>query len=157
MRTLKIVVALLLAAAALTGCGLLGHDDGPSRDEQLQRILDENASFSVLLRSDVTEAQRGKVEAMLRALPGATGVTYLDHDAAYQKMKAAFSAEPSEMPRIDPSILPETFDIRMTDIAAVRKVRDDQAAVKGLPGVQEVFFTCLTVPECRARVSPQPT
>ena len=156
MRTLRIVVALLLAAATLTACGLFGRGDGPSQDEQIQRILDENASFSVFLRSDATAAQRTKVEAALRALPGATGVTFTDHDAAYQKMKQAFSAEPSQMPRIDPSILPESFEVRMTDIAAVRKVRDDQAALKALPGVQEVVFTCLTVPECRAKYSAPP-
>jgi cell division transport system permease protein len=157
VRTLKIVVALLLATAAPTACGLFGDDAGPSRDEQLQRILDENASFSVFLRSDATEAQRKDVEAALRALPGATGVTYTDHDGAYQRMKQAFSAEPSKMPQVDPAILPESFEIRMTDIAAVRKTRDNQAAVKGLPGVQDVIFTCLTVPECRAMVSPRPT
>lgn len=157
MRTLKIVVALFFATAALTACGLFGGDPGPSQNEQLQRILDGNASFSVLLRTDVTDAQRTNVEAALRALPGATGVTYVGHDAAYQKMKEAFSDEPSKMPRLDPSMLPETFDVKMTDIAAVRKIHDNQAAVTDLPGVNDVFFTCLTVPECRAKFSPQPS
>lgn len=148
---------MLIAVAGVSACGRFGHDQGPSQDEQLQRILDENASFTVFLRSDVTAAQRKNIEAALRALPGATGVSYTDHDGAYQKMKRAFSAEPSTMPRIDPAILPESFEIRMTDIAAVRKARDNKAAVRDLPGVQEVVFTCLTVPECRKLASPQPT
>ena len=148
---------MLIAVAGVGACGLFGGGQGASQDEQLQRILDENELFTVFLRSDVTAAQRANVEAALRALPGATGVSYTDHDGAYQKMKRAFSAEPSRMPQIDPAVLPESFEIRMTDIAAVRKARDDQAALKALPGVQEVVFTCLTVVECRKLASPHPT
>ena len=157
MRTLKIVVALLLAATGLTGCSLFGHDSGQPGDEQIQKILDENASFTVFLRNDATEAQRKDVEAALRALPGFTGVTYLDHDAPYQRMKQLFSAEPSQMPQIDPEHLPESFEVSMTNIAAVRKVRDNDSTVKNLPGVQDVIFTCTTVQECREKYSSRPT
>jgi cell division transport system permease protein len=157
VRTLKIVVAVLLAVAGLTGCGLFGGDSGPSQDEQIQKILDENASFTVFLHSDATEAQRKDVEAALRALPGFTGVTFVDHDAAYQRMEQMFSAEPEQLPEIEPEVLPESFEVDMTDIAAVQEVRDDDSTVKTLPGVQEVIFPCTTVPECRAKYTPRPT
>lgn len=157
MRTLRIIVALLLAVAGLSGCSLIGDDAGPSEDERIQQILDENASFSVFLTTDATEAQRTDVGAALRKLPGSTAVTYVDQDDAYQRMKQLFSAEPSRMPRIEPEYLPESFEVRMTDIAAVRKARDSESTLKSLPGVQDVVFPCTTVAECREKHSPRPT
>ena len=155
VRTLKIVVALLLALAGPAACGLLGS--GPSEDEQIQKILDENASFSVFLSTDATTAQRTTIEAALKALPGATTVTYYDHDAAYERMEQLFSAEPSRMPQIEPKYLPESFEVAMTDIAAVRNARKDEITLKSLQGVQEVVFPCTTVRECREKHSPKPT
>jgi cell division transport system permease protein len=155
VRTLKIVVVLLLALAGPAGCGLLGS--GPSEDEQIQKILDENASFSLFLSTDATAAQRTTIEAALKALPGAITVTYYDRDAAYERMKQLFSAEPSRMPQIEPEYLPESFEVAMTDIAAVRSARKDEIQLKSLPGVQEVVFPCTTVRECREKRSPKPT
>ncbi|WP_328473116.1 permease-like cell division protein FtsX [Actinoplanes sp. NBC_00393] len=156
MRTLKIFVVLLLAVAGLAGCGLLGQDSGPSEDEQIQKILDENAMFTVFLDSEATEAQRRDVEAFLRALPGFTGLTFTDHDGAYEKFKQVFSAPPDSTLPIGPEALPESFEVRMTDIAAVRKVRDE-GVVKNLPGVRDVVVACTTVQECREKYSPRPT
>jgi cell division transport system permease protein len=45
----------------------------------------------------------------------------------------------------------------MTDVAAVKRIRDSQSTVQGLPGVQRLIFTCMTVPECRQKFSPRPT
>lgn len=157
VRVLKVVVALLLAVTGVTGCGLFGHDSGPSKDEQIQKLIDENPTFVVFLRYDATAAQRKDIESALRSLPGFTGLTYADHDAAYQRMKQVYSADPSDMPIIEPDALPESYEIRMTDVAAVRKIRDSQSAVNGLPGVQKLIFPCMTVPECRQRFSPRPT
>lgn len=157
MRTLKIVLVLLFAVAGVTGCSLFGGGSGPSEDEKLQKILDENASFSLFLSEGATAAQRDGVEAALRALPGFTGLTFTDHEGAYRKMKQMFSADPERMPEIEPEVLPESFEVTMTDIAAVQKVRDDQSALQNLPGVQEVVFVCTTVPECREKYSPKPT
>ncbi|MEU4220456.1 permease-like cell division protein FtsX [Actinoplanes sp. NPDC026623] len=157
MRTLKIIVALLVAAAGLTACGLFGDDSGRSQDEQIQQILDENASFTVFLRDDSTKQQHDEVEAALRALPGFTGIVFEDHDAAYRKFQKAFSPMPTAFEDIDPQILPESFEVSMSDIAAVRKVRDTKSTVQSLPGVQDVTFPCLTVRECREMHSPKPT
>jgi cell division transport system permease protein len=157
VRTLKVVVALLLAVAGLAGCTLFGDDPGPTEDEQIQKILDSYASFTVILANDATDAERKNVEAALRALPGTTGVTFVNHDAAYRRMKQLFSAEPSQRPEIEPEDLPESFEVRMTDIAAVQKIRDDEGTVKSLPGVQDVIFPCTTVRECREKHSPRPT
>jgi cell division transport system permease protein len=157
VRTVKIAFALLLVVAGLTGCGLFGHDSGMSEDEKLQKILDDYASFSVFLTPEATDAQRQDVEAALRALPGFTGLTFTDHEGAYQRMKQMFSAAPERMPEIEPEVLPESFEVTMTDIAAVQKVRDNEAELKKLPGVQEISITCTTVQECRAKLSPKPT
>ena len=153
MRTLKIVVALLLAVAGVAGCSLFGQ----SEDQEIQQILDENASFGVILRQDATEAQRRDVEAALRALPGFEGITFVDRNAAYRRFKLLFSAEPEKMPEIEPDILPESFQVDMTDIASVRKIREDESQVTSLPGVEEVSFPCTTVRECREMHSPKPT
>jgi cell division transport system permease protein len=153
----KIVVALLLAVAGLAGCAVFGDDPGPTQDEQIQKILDSYASFTVFLADDATDAEHNDIEAALRALPGTTGVTFSNHDAAYRRMQQLFSAEPSRMPRIDPEYLPETFEVRMTDIAAVQRIRDNESTVKNLPGVQDVIFPCTTVRECREQHSPRPT
>jgi cell division transport system permease protein len=157
VRTLKIVVALLLAVAGPAGCGLLGDDPGQREDEQIQRILDEEASFTVLLSTDATEAQRKDVEAALRALPGFTDITYSDQEATYRRMKQFFSAQPSLMEQLEPENLPASFEVGMTDIAAVRKVRDNESTVRDLPGVEDVTFPCTTVRECRETHSPRPT
>jgi hypothetical protein len=58
---------------------------------------------------------------------------------------------------IGPEHFPESFEVRMTDITAVRKVRDAQDPVKSLPGVDQLVFACLTVAECKDRHSPKPT
>lgn len=157
VRTLKIVLVLLLAAGGVAGCGLFGDDAGPSEDERIQQILDESASFSVILDAEATTAQREGVEAALRALPGFTGLTFTDHDAAYQRMLQMYAEASAEPPEVEPEILPETFEVSMTNIAAVQKVRDTQSTVQNLPGVQEVVFACTTVPECRAKFSRRPS
>jgi FtsX-like permease family protein len=157
VRTFKIVVVLLLAVGGSAGCGLFGDDAGPSRDEQIQQILDENASFSVILKNEATPAQRAEVETALRALPGFTELTFTDKQAAYEKMHQMFSADPSNVAGLGPENLPESFEVRMTDIAAVRKLRDDERPVKSLSGVDQLVFTCLTVAECKDKYSPKPT
>ncbi|GAA3918570.1 permease-like cell division protein FtsX [Actinoplanes auranticolor] len=157
MRALKIVVVLLLAVAGVTGCGLFGDDPGPSQDEQIQQILDENASFTVMLKHDATAAQRQSVETAVRGLPGFTGLTFTDKQEAYERTRQLFSANPAGVDEIGPEHFPESFEVRMTDITAVRKVRDAQAPVKNLPGVDQLVFACLTVAECKDRYSPKPT
>jgi cell division transport system permease protein len=153
---LKIGFVLVLAVAALAACGLFGHNSGRSSDEEIQKILDGTASFVVFLSYDTTEAQRTDVEAALRALPEVTGVTFVDHDAAYRRMKQLYSAEPSEMPQIKAEDLPESFEVTMTNFAAVRKIRDSNTTVAKLPGVQRVIYPCTTVPECRTKFANHP-
>ncbi|MGX6603472.1 permease-like cell division protein FtsX [Micromonosporaceae bacterium Da 78-11] len=157
MRTVKIVVALVVAVVVLAGCGLLGSGSGRSEDEQLRELMDENASFSVFLRPDATDGQRQGVEAALRALAGFTGLTYTDPDAAYRRLQQMMSAAPDFVSQVSPGALPGSFEVRMTDIAAVQRLRDDVDPIKNLPGVQDVSFVCTTVAECREKFSPRPT
>jgi hypothetical protein len=57
--------------------GISNRFCGRLEDERIQRILDENSSFTEFLNNGATEAPRKDVEAALRAPPGSTGVTYL--------------------------------------------------------------------------------
>ncbi|AEV86786.1 hypothetical protein ACWT_5768 [Actinoplanes sp. SE50] len=155
VRTVKIIVALLLLVAGSAGCSLFG-DDAPTRDEQIQKILDENAEFTVFLRDDATDAQRNDVEAALRALPGVTEVSYVNRDEAYQQMTKLFSADPASVADVSRDALPESFKVKMSDIAAVRQIRDEGTVGK-LPGVERAVFTCLDVQECKKMSTPGPT
>jgi cell division transport system permease protein len=150
------VFAVVLVVAGVTACGLFGHGSGPSTDQKLEKIIDRDPTFEVYLSYDATTAQRTGVEAALRALPGFRELTFVDRDAAYQQMKQLFSAHPSDLPDIKPETMPQSYRVRMTDVAAVRKVRDQQETVKRLPGVRTLAFPCLTPDECRQRFSPRP-
>jgi cell division transport system permease protein len=156
VRPSRIICALLLVVCALAGCGLFGHDPAPTDDEKLQQLIDKNPVITVFVAGDVTTAQRRDIEAALRALPGVAEVSYLDHEAAHRKMQRLFSDEPQRMPSIPAEDLPESFEARMTDIAAVEKVRDRAQAMKNAPGVQDVIVPCTTVAECRERMSRTP-
>lgn len=155
MRTLKIIVAVLLVAVGLAGCGLF-QGDGPTKEEEFQAYLDQNATFTVFLNEDVTDAQRTSVEAALRALPDVADVTFADHDDAMAEMKRLYSADPEFLEKVSPEALPLSFKVRMADNAAIRKVRDGGAPDK-LPGVQKVVYTCLTLDECKRLYAPQPS
>jgi cell division transport system permease protein len=155
VRTLKIVVAVLLVVAGLAGCSLFGHDE-PTKEDQLQKVLDDNAQFTVFLRDDATEAQRKDVEAALRALPGVTEVSFENHDEAYRRMTELFSADPTFVAGVEPEALPESFKVKATDVAAIRKIRDE-GTVSKLPGVNKPVFTCLDVEECKRMYSPRPS
>lgn len=157
MRVLKVICALLLAGTGMTGCGLFGHNSGPSQDEQIEKIINEDPQFDVLLTPDSTTTQRKDMETALRALPGFARLTYSDHNAAYQQMKQMFSADPSGMPNIKPESLPESYEVHMTALAAVQQVRNNQGTLIALHGVQKLIFPCMTVSECRQKFPPRPT
>ncbi|MEV6637577.1 permease-like cell division protein FtsX [Actinoplanes sp. NPDC051470] len=156
----RTMVVVLLALVSLSGCGLLDRDE---KKEEIERLIEENAQFSVFLRDDNPAERKAAVEARLRTLPDVTTVTFEGHDVAYAKMKKVFAEQNQEMPEnFEPENLPETFVVKMKDQAAVRNVRDTplQAELKALPGVQDLVFTCTTFEECKAdsirRRSPAP-
>ncbi|AGZ40574.1 permease-like cell division protein FtsX [Actinoplanes friuliensis] len=142
-------LTVLVMLFALTAC--TGGDGKPEIN------FDEDAGFSVFLTADVTEAQKTGVEAELRGLPGATEVTYESSQAAYDKMRERFEGEPGGVPDIDPSYLPQSFRVKMKDMASVRRVRDDTATgdrLRAVAGVRDLVFpACTTVEECRKELS----
>lgn len=135
------VVALLLIMAGATGCGLRSGGPGPATEGP--------GSFTVLLTDEVTDGEHQAIEAALTALPGVTGVDFTSRDAAAERMRGSSSAAPDS----DSPFITETFRVRMTDLAAVRLVRDTDTTLKTMPGVRDIVYPCTTVPECRNRTS----
>ncbi|WP_433385291.1 permease-like cell division protein FtsX [Actinoplanes sp. CA-142083] len=140
---------------SLAGCGLFRSDE----DKELERLLKAKAEITVFVTIDVTPQQKDDIEARLRTVPGVTGVVFEDHEAAYARMKKVFADDPTKMPDIPPSYLPQSFVVTMKDQAAVRKVRDSGIAgeLKALPGVQDLVIICTTVDECKKKKKTSPS
>jgi cell division transport system permease protein len=162
VRKLTIFAACLLTAAALTaGCGLFGGK-GESKEQEIERLIDQTASFTVFLNPDATAGQRTDIEARLRAIPGVTEVVYESKNEAYRRFRALWSSAPSAPDFFDdvrPDALPDSFQAKMTDAETLRKLRDSpmRQTLESLPGVEDVTFRCTTIDECRKDYSPQPT
>jgi cell division transport system permease protein len=152
-RLLVIFVALL--ATGVSGCGLLTDEDKRNEDKRIEDLLNQKAIFTVFLRDDATQRQRDDLRTGLEAIPDVTGVEYEDHQTAYDRMTALYSADPTAMPRIDPSHLPESFIVTMPNLEAVRKFRDSalNAQISALPGVDRLVIYCATVAECKERMA----
>ncbi|MGK5681146.1 permease-like cell division protein FtsX [Actinoplanes sp. URMC 104] len=151
MRRLLTAVLSLLVMLGLAGCGLFRD----SEQEELEKVLDSDVGFAVFLRDDVTEQQKAAVEAHLRGLPDVAEVTYESSAEAYEKFKKLWADNPEFVEKLTPTSLPQSFKVRMADAKAARHVRDTgQAAIEGLPGVQDVVMQCMTVEECRNLVKP---
>jgi cell division transport system permease protein len=140
-RLLGVIAALLTVAA----CHTAPPDEGPAV-----------AEFSVYLRMDATEQQRADVRTRLAAVPGVQRVDFEDSVTAYERLKDLWADDPESMPDVSPSSLPGSFIVRMTDLAAIRRLRDAGAAtdLQDLPGVEDVIFPCTTDAECRAQFEP---
>jgi cell division transport system permease protein len=138
-----VLTVLGLGAAGCTRGG--GPDDPPPGDPQ----------FSVFLTTDVTAAQRKGVEERLRATPDVAEVVYESKDEAYAKFRELWKDDPDFIASVEPDSLPESFRVRMTDLAAYRRTRTDayQAELKALPGVQDVVFQCASMTECREQAA----
>jgi cell division transport system permease protein len=152
----KLTTVLLLAALALSGCGLVHHD---SQDDKLKRAIEEKASLTVFLRPTATDRQHQAVEAKLRSLPGVKDVVYESKTEAYATFSHLFSAEPGFVGSVRSDSLPDSYRVRLTGTKAARQIRDSplQDEIENLPGVDKILFSCLTVDECRKVYSPKPT
>ena len=101
MRKLTVLVACLLTAAALTaGCSLFGGR-GESKEEEIERLIDQTASFTVFLRAEATAQQRADVEARLRAIPGVTEVSYESKQEAYRRFRDMLASRSPESSLFD--------------------------------------------------------
>jgi len=122
-RALFVVVLL---AVGLAGCG--------SRPAPVSSPADP-VNITVWLRDDVTEPQKQAIEAKLRALPGAAGVTFLTGEQVYQRLKKAFKDDPDLFELTGPEDLPASFQARLASRAAAEA---SSAELRQLPGVEQV-------------------
>jgi len=91
--------------------------------------------LAVYLRSNATDAQKQAIEAKLRAIPGATGITFETRERAYQRFKEMFKDKPALVAATKPDTMLESFRLILTDPAAAQPV---VAHVSVLPGVAQV-------------------
>ena len=150
------MVVAVLVLMSLSGCGLF---QGDGKQQELERLLDENAEIAVMIDADATADEKTGVEARLKELPGVTAVSFEDQETAYAKAKKLWAEQNQPFPAsVTPETLPESFIVHFTDQAAVREVRDSplQAELKELPGVVDLVIRCTTIDECRVQMSPAP-
>jgi cell division transport system permease protein len=154
VRRALIALLTVFTLAGLAGCGLVKDDE----EKRIEKLLEDNPSFSVFLRTDVTDKQRHGVESYLRAMPGVAEVTYESSEQAYQRFQELWADSPEFTDQVDPDSLPQSFQVRMDDVDAVKAVRDgsEDDTIKALPGVQDVVIQCVTVDECKDRFEQNP-
>jgi cell division protein FtsX len=88
----------------------------------------------VFLVDDATAAQKSTIEARLRALPGATEVSFETREEAYRRFKELFKDQPDLVNRTKPADLPESY--RVTLAGAVGQ--STLAEIRRLPGVDQI-------------------
>ena len=153
---MKILIGAFLAAVALAGCSLFQEAEQKTPDQIMQEKIAENfaaeASFSVFLYDATTEQQKSDVRAWLERQPGITEIVFLDKAAAYERFQTMWADDPEFAGSISADSLPETFRLRVADLAAIRAFRDGPAGaeLRLFPGVRQVVYQCTTVEECRA-------
>ncbi|GAB1645838.1 cell division protein FtsX [Krasilnikovia sp. MM14-A1259] len=147
MRALMIIVVSVLATMGVAACNPFVESD----KSRIEREIDENARFTVYLRTNSTEQQKTDVQARLQALPGVTSTQFESRAELYERVKQHYADERTPMPAgLDPEHLPEDFEVAVRDQATIRQLRDSPVAeeLRKLPGVQDVRFYCTTVEEC---------
>jgi len=117
---------VVVLAAGLVGCG--------SRPAPVSSPADP-VNITVYLWDDVTGPQKQAIEAKLRALPGAAGVTFQTGEQIYQRMKEAFKDHPNLFELTGPEDLPASFEARLASRAAAEP---SLAELRRLPGVDQV-------------------
>jgi cell division protein FtsX len=119
--------------APLSGCagGEMRPEDRP-----------ENLLVTVFLATDATEAQTKAVEQRLRAVPDAAGLRFVDHAAAYEKMKTMYEDSPDLLDSVKPEQLPASFEFNLPSRAAFERTYQGplRADLRQLPGVDSVVF-----------------
>src|SRR5688500_3243841 len=111
MRARSIIAVAVLLLAGLSGCTFIQGED--SEEQKLERLLNEEAEVSALLKDDVTAQQKIDIEARLRALPDVTELVFETKAEAYEKFKQLWASEsPEFVEKVSPDALPESFRVR---------------------------------------------
>lgn len=156
VRRSAIASAGLLVVVPLSACTA-----GETRPEDRP----ENLAVTVFLTTDSTEAQTKAVEDQLRGVADATDLHFVDHAAAYEKMKTMFKDNPELVESVKPDRLPESFELKLPSRTAFERTYRGplRADLRQLPAVDSVIFrgkpTQKSMDECvseELRIAPVP-
>jgi cell division transport system permease protein len=114
----------VLAAAGVAGC-----TSAPST---------EPVDIVVFLDADPTEAQLQEIEAELRAVPGASGLTFESGEEAYERFRELFTDSPELVETVTVDSLPDSYRFTLADHTTADPIIADLGQ---LPGVTEVVKT----------------
>ncbi|MGC1210476.1 MAG: permease-like cell division protein FtsX [Micromonospora sp.] len=102
----------------------------------------ENLTVAVFLTAEATEPQTRAVEDRLRSVSDVTDFRFVDHAAAYEKMKTMFKDKPELVESVKPDQLPESFEFKLPNRTAFERTYRGplRADLRQLPGVDSVIF-----------------
>lgn len=113
-RNLTMTVAMILTTAislGLMGTGLLIA--GMISD--MKEIYYDKVQVSIFLADDVTDEQRGAIEAQLADSPEVANYLYESKDEAYARFQQQFSQQPELVENTPPDALPESFRVELVN------------------------------------------
>jgi cell division transport system permease protein len=82
-----------------------------------------------------TETDKQAIASTLQSLPQVKRVYYESQDQAYQEFKKSFASQPDLVRNTDPSVLPDSYRVKLVD---PRKFAVVTSAVQGMTGVDSV-------------------
>lgn len=156
VRRPAIASAALLVVVQLSACTA-----GEPRPEDRP----ENLAVTVFLTTDAAEAQIKAVEDRLRSVSDITDLRFVDHAAAYEKMKTMFKDNPELVESVKPDRLPESFELKLPNRAAFERTYRGplRADLRQLSAVDSIIFrgkpTQKSMDECvseELRTAPVP-
>lgn len=142
-RNIGLTVAVVVTVAVslgLLGAALLVNQQvstlkGYWYDKvEVSVFLCASSSDPKVCPSPVTQSQRDLVKDTIAALPVTQKLYYESTHEAYQRFAEQY-ADSQVLAQVDPSSLPESYRVKLTDPKKFTVVRD---AVAGLPGVESV-------------------
>jgi cell division transport system permease protein len=133
-RNLTMTAAAVLTVAislGLLGTGLLLHEQVDTMKTYWYGKID----VQVFLKKDVTVAQESAIGNTLHGLPGVKWVHFVNQQEAYRVFQHDFANEPALVKATQPSALPESFVVKLTNPNRYGVVVQ---GVGNLPGVDVV-------------------
>jgi cell division transport system permease protein len=86
--------------------------------------LSDKIEVSVFLAKGITSQQRGSVGSQIRELPAVERVFYESQQQAYERFKDQFRDSPDMVRNVTPTVLPESFRVKLRDPNQFDQVHD---------------------------------
>lgn len=101
----------------------------------LLRATNGEGEAAVFLTNDISEDLRQTLKDALAQIPDVESITYQSKEQAYERFKLLFANQPEILKNTDPSALPESFRVKLTDLTQFEAFKD---RAQGLPGVDTI-------------------